>query len=232
MKEMMMSKKRLLTGEVLNDIFRKCYPALGILAAAGLIGYGLSYIIVMPEISPDGFVPKILDRSTGTSPWFGTILAAFVLLYAFTFLPVAIMFTIKKYKTMPYALVFSCCLISLSSVIEIINNLPLVAAGIYPGKLESISSDLLLHLRQVEAIRYLSYDVAGFSLIYVAIFVYAVVYFRSHRLFSYTILGSIFLFVANVPFLWFAPKVSVILMAFSIFACALVPIFLSRMTTE
>jgi hypothetical protein len=213
------------------DVFKKGFSALGGLAAISLVGYGLAYIIVMPKVSPDGFVPTTLEISAGTLH-FGTMQAAFVLLYAFAFLPVSIMFTVKKYRTNPYALVPGCSLMGVSFLIEMINNLPLVAVGIYPGKLESISADVLLYLRQVETIRYLSYDVAGFTLAYIAIFVYAIVYFRSHRLLSYTMIGSIVLFIANVPCLWFAPNVAVILMAMSIFAFAPVPIFLARMATE
>ena len=215
-----------------SDIFKKGYLALGVLTAVGLIGYGLSYIIVMPNVSPDGFVPHTIELSNGTPSGFGPLLALFILLYAFTFLPVEVMFTVKKYNTNPYALVLACCLISISLVIEIINNLPVVALWIYPGKFESISLDVQLYLRQVETIRYLSYDVAGFTLAYVAFFIYGIVYFRLHRLLSYTIMVSIITFIVNVPCLWFAPKLAVILMAISIFAFALVPIFLVRMAIE
>lgn len=97
---------------------------------------------------------------------------------------------------------------------------------------ESISPEILLYLRQVDSIRYLSYDVAGFTLAYAAVFVYALIHFRSHRWLSYTIIGSIVAFIANVPFLWFAPNVAVILMSVSIFAFASVPIFLARMAIE
>jgi hypothetical protein len=214
------------------DVFKKGFLVLGVLAAIGLVGYGLSYILVMPKISPDGFVPQTLDIGTSTSSHFGTIQAAFVLLYAFSFLPVSIMFTIRRYSSNPRPLVLACSLAGISFLIEIINNLPLIAAGIYPGKLESISPNILLYLQQVEMIRYLSYDVAGFSLAYAAIFIYAIVYFQSHRWISYTIIGSIVLFFANVPCLWFAPNAAVILMAMSIFAFAPVPIFLARMATE
>ncbi len=214
-----------------SDVFRKGFLALGILSAVGLLGYGLSYLVAMPKVSPDGFVPKMLENG---SPAFGlgAILATFVLLYAFAFLPVNIMFTIKKYRTNPYALLLACCLVSLSSLIEIINNLPAFAAEIYPGELERIPTEILTYLRQTETIQYLAFDVFGFVLIYVACFVYAMVYFRTHRWFSYMIIGSIILFTANVPFLWFAPRLSVILMALSIFALSPVPIFLARKAIE
>lgn len=216
--------------EPLTNVFKRCYLLLGILAAIGLVGYGLAYIIVMPKVSPDGFVPS--TPGTGASFGLGTVLAIFVLIYAFAFLPLNVMFTIKKCSVNPYALVFACCLISVSSVIEIMNNLPLIAVGIYPGKLASVSSEILLYLHQVETIKWLSYDVAGFTLIYVAIFVYAVIYFRSHRILSYAILGSIVLFIANIPCLWFAPNMAILLMALSVFALAFVPVYLARMTVE
>jgi hypothetical protein len=218
--------------EPLTNVFKKGYLALGVIAAASLIGYGLSYIIAMPKVSPDGFVPRMLGVSAGTAPGLGAILAVFVLLYALAFLPVNIMFTVKRYGTHPYALVFACCLISLSSVIEILNSLPLIALGSYPGTLERIPADVLLYVRQVETIKWLSYDVAGFSLIYAAILVYAIVYFRSRRLLSYTIIGSIVLFIANLPCLWLAPNIAVLLLALSVLALAPVPIFLARMATE
>ena len=202
--------------------------ALGILAGAGLFGYGLSYIVAMPQVSPDGFVPKTLEKTSGTAFGFGAILAIFVLLYAFAFVPVNVMFTLKRYHTNPYALVLACCLISISALLEIINNFPVVAKGIYPGEFEPISTETLIYLRQIETIQYLAYDVIGFVLIYVAFFIYAVVYFKSHRWLSYTIIGSIILFIANVPCLWLAPNGAIILMALSIFALIPIPVFLAR----
>lgn len=117
-------------------------------------------------------------------------------------------------------------------MIEIVNNLPPLAASIYPVKLANISPDILLYIRQVETIRYLSFDVAGFTLAYVAIFVYALVYFKTYRWLSYTIIGSIVIFIANIPCLWFAPHLAVILMSISILAFAAVPIFLARMAVD
>src|SRR5512145_826295 len=102
--------------------------ALGVLAAIGLVGYGLTYIVVMPQVSPQGFVPQTSGMGAGTPSNFSIILAVFVLIYAFAFLPVNVLFTIKHYRTNPYALIFACCLIGISTVIEIFNNLPLIAS--------------------------------------------------------------------------------------------------------
>ncbi len=213
-------------------IFKKGFLVLGILAAVGLLGYGLSYIVVMPQLSVDRFVPQTAGTGPRTASDFSTLLAAWVLLYAFAFLPVTTLFTIKKYSVHPYAVVLAGCLVTLSSVLEIVNNLPIIAAWVYPGQLASISPEVLLYMRQMETLRFLAFDVAGFSLAYAAFFCYALMYLRTRRALSYTILGSIAAFIANVPFLWVAPNVAIILMAVSIFAFAAVPIFLARMAVE
>lgn len=218
--------------DIASGFFRKIFIVLGILAAAGLVGYGLAYLIRMPQISPGGLVPTTFENNAETSPKFGSILAVFILLYAFPILPVTVMFTIKQYHIHAHALVLACCLMGISTIIEIINNLPVAAQLIYPGKLQSVSGDVLLYLKQAETIKYLSMDVAGFSLIYAALLIYAIVFFRSHRWLSYTILASIVLFLANVPCLWFAPNMAIILMALSIFAMAPVPIFLAKISGD
>jgi hypothetical protein len=215
-----------------TTVLKKGFLVFGVLAAIGLLGYGFSYIIVMPQVSPDGFVPTMPGNSSENTSGFGTVLAAFILLYAFAFLPVTTLFTVKKYSVNPHALVFAGCLAGISSLIEIFNSLPLVAKGIYPGKLESIPAEVLLYLQQVEAIRFLAFDVAGFMLIYAASLVYAIVFFRSQRLLFVTVIASIILFLVNVPCLWFAPNAAVILMVLSIFALAPVPVILARMTID
>ena len=208
--------------------FKYGYIVLGILSAIGMAGYGIVYLAVMPQVSPDSFVPTMLENSNSGTEYFGMMQPIFVLLYAFAFLPVTIMFTIKRYRKNPYALVFTACLIGISSLIEILNNLPLLTAAIYPMKLETVPPDILLYLTQMGAIRFLSYDVAGFSLIYVAFFIYAVIYYRSHKWLMFAIIVSIVLFIINVPFLWFIPNMAIILMVLSIFAMAPFPVFLAK----
>lgn len=221
------------TDEVLHPAwFRKGSWGLGILAAIGLVGYGLTYVIAMPAVSPGGFVPTTLEDGGGGASLFAALQAGLILLYAFAFLPLTLLFTVKQSHVNPYALVFAGCLLGLSSLIEIFNNLPLLAESIYPVKLARIPPDVALYLDQVKALRYLSYDVAGFSLIYAAFLVYALVYFRVHRWLAYTILGSILVFAANVPCLWFAPGAAVFLMALSIFTLAAVPLFMARRALE
>lgn len=216
----------------MKPFFRKSFLLLAILTSVSLVGYGLLYIIGMPAVSPDGFVPKTLGKETHNSFEFGFMQPIFILIYAFAFLPVIILFTIKKYKSNPYALVIACCMITVSLILEIINNLPLVAIGLYNGKLAGVSPEIQLYLAQRETIKYLSLDVTGFTLLYFSFFIYAIVFFKSYRILSYSIIGSILLFIANVPFLWFAPKMAVILMAISVFVFALIPIYLAKMSIE
>jgi hypothetical protein len=209
-----------------RDFGSKCFFALGALAGVGLLGYGSLYLLVMPAVGPDAFVPiQLEDTRTSRFP-FEVVQASFILLYAFSLLPVTIMFTVRENSRSPHALVFACCLLSLSSVLEIVNNLPVLSAGIYPRELQSVPPEVALRLAQGEALRYLAQDAAGFTLIYVAALVYAVVYWESDRWLSLAVATSIVLFLANIPFLWLAPPLAVILMVISVFALIPLPIFM------
>jgi hypothetical protein len=211
---------------------KKGYLILGILAAIGLIGYGLSYLIVLPKVNLGNFVPASLENSTGHPGWFGPVLAACILLYAFTFFPVMVMFTVKKSRENPYALIFACCTLGISLLLEIINNVPILAASIYQGQFASVSSNTLLYLKQVETLHFLSYDVAGFTLAYIAIFIYAIVYFKMHKLLAASIFASILIFLTSVPCIMLAPNAAVIFLAISVFTFAPVPIFLAKQAVE
>lgn len=80
-----------------------------------------------------------------------------------------------------------------------------------------IPSDVLLYLNQKSAIRYLSFDVTGFTVLYVSLFVYALVNWKSKRLMGYLIVASIVTFSASAPFLWISGGMAVVLMAVSIY---------------
>lgn len=49
-------------------VFRNCFLVLGVLSAIGPLGYGLAYIIVMPQVSPGGIVPTTPGSSSGPLP--------------------------------------------------------------------------------------------------------------------------------------------------------------------
>ena len=78
----------------------------------------------------------------------------------------------------------------------------------------------------------LAFDVAGFSLAYAGLFLIALMFYKTHRWLARLTVGSLVLFVANVPCLWFSPMLAVVLRVLSIFLFALVPLLLVRMTTK
>jgi hypothetical protein len=186
----------------------------------------------MPEVNPGNLVPAALENSSGRPGWFAPVLAACILLYAFTFFPVMVMFTVKKFRKNPYALIMSCSILGISLLLEIVNNLPILATSIYQGQLAGVSSTTLLYLKQIETLHYLAYDVAGFTLAYIAIFIYAIVYFKTQKLLAYSIFTSIAVFLASVPLMKLAPEAAVICLAVSVFTFSPVPVFLARQAVE
>ena len=216
----------------ISELSRKAVVALAVFTAVGLAGYAVSYLVVLPDVGSAGFMPTSLGELDGTPSAFATVLAGFALLYAFAFLPVAAMVTVRRYQTAPVASVFAVCLAGVSSIIEIVNNLPVLAARMYGGELAAISDDVLLRLIQVDAIRYLALDVAGFTLAYLAFVFYALAAWRTTRWPAYATGVSIGLFVINVPCLWFSPKAAVVLMAISILILSVVELGLGRIAAE
>ena len=80
-----------------NKSFNSIFWLFGIVSFIGIAGYGLSYILKMPEISPNEFVPKTIDTASFNRFGFGNLLAVFIILYAFAFLPIVIQFSIIKH---------------------------------------------------------------------------------------------------------------------------------------
>ena len=77
-----------------TDIFQIILLSLGILAGLSLFGYALVNLIRMPAVSPDAFVPKELSQSGRSLS--SLLQFIFILGFSFSFLPVCIMFTIKR----------------------------------------------------------------------------------------------------------------------------------------
>jgi hypothetical protein len=213
-----------------RDFFRQSILVLAVLAGLSLLGYALVNLIRMPAVSPDAFVPKSAAPSTGSL--FGLLQLVFVLGYAFAFLPVSVMFTVKRYDENPYALVLACSLLCVSLVIEIFNSLPFLGAYVYPEPLTSVAPDVMLYLNQTAAIRYLAFDVAGFTILYVALLIYAAVYWNKQRILGYLVLASVITFAASVPALWLSGPAAVVLMALSVLCVAPVPVIFGRMAVE
>ena len=147
-------------------------------------------------------------------------------------MPVAIIFATKRYGDSPAGMILGCSLLCFALVIEVMNNLPFLGNYVYPDPLTEIPPDALLYLNQMSAIRYLSFDVAGFTVLYVSLFVYALVYWNSKRTMGYLIVASIVTFLASAPFLWISGGMAVVLMAVSIYCLVPVPIYFGRMAME
>jgi hypothetical protein len=203
---------------------------LGVLAGLSLFGYALVNLIRMPAVSPDAFVPKALSQA-GRSP-VGSLQFIFVLGFSFSFLPVSIMFTIKRYKDNPYGMVLGSSLLCLALILEVMNNLPFVGNYLYLEPLAPLPPAVLLYLNQTAAIRYLSFDVAGFSILYVSLLVFAVIYWNVNRIMGYLIVASVIIFSVSAPFLWITGSMAVVLMAVSIFCLVPIPIYFGRMAVE
>lgn len=213
-----------------TDVFQKAILGLGLLAGLSLFGYALVNLIRMPAVSPDAFVPKELSQS-GRS-LFGLLQFIFILGFSFSFLPVSIMFTIKRYGDRPYAMVFGCSLLVFALILEVINNLPFLGNYLYPQPLAQVPSEVLLYLNQTAAIRYLSLDVAGFTILYVSLLIYAAIYWNSKRMLSYLIIASVIIFAASVPFLWLSSQAAVICLALSVFCLVPIPLYFGKMAIE
>lgn len=203
---------------------------LGVIAGLCLLGYASINLVRMPAVSPDAFVPRELAQA-GKSP-FGLLQLIFILGFSLSFLPVTVMFTIKRYGENPYGMVFGCSMLCFALIIEVFNNLPFLGNYVYPEPLAQIPHDVLLYLNQVSAIRYLSFDVAGFTILYAALFVYAVIFWDSRRIMGCLILASIVIFSASAPFLWVSGNMAVLLMAVSIYCLVPIPVYFGRMAVE
>jgi hypothetical protein len=212
------------------SFFPRVTLILGILAGLCLLGYASNNLLRMPAASPDAFVPKELIQAGRSS--FSLLQFVFILGFSFSFLPVTIMFTIKRYADNPHGMIFGCSLLCFALILEIINNLPFLGNYVYPEPLAQIPPDVLLYLNQVSAIRYLSFDVAGFTILYVSLFMFAVIYWNTKRIMGWLIIASIVIFSASAPFLWISGSAAVILMAVSVYCLVPIPIYFGTMALE
>lgn len=217
------------TNEPIESFFRKLIFVFSIIVSISLVAYGVANLVNMQAVSLEGFIPSALPSHSASGFNVGLLSVLSVLVYAFSLFPVIAFFTVKKYRISPAALILAACLLLISFVLEIVNSLPLLSLGILGGKVGAVSPDVQLYVRQIDAVKFMAFDVAGFTLAYIAFGIYALVFFRTKKMLSFIIIGSIVTFIANVPFLWIAPPVAVILMVISIFAFAVIPPMLAKM---
>lgn len=212
--------------------FRNIFILLGIVTFISVFLYGIGSIVQMPEVSPDGFIPKSLEDAPKPDTWLALLSPVFVLLYALSFIPVVLLFTIAKFRINPYAMTIAVSLIVVSLLVEIMNALPMISFMLTHAQMPAISPELVLYLKQNDAIRFLAYDVAGFTLAYMGLFIYSLVFSKTNPWLSRLVWISIILFIANVPFLWILPFMAVVLMGISIIAFSIIPLIMVRIVVK
>jgi hypothetical protein len=201
---------------------------LGLTAAIALVAYCIPTLQMINAVTPDGFIPQAIQPQASQPVkqhinWS----ALSVLVYAFTSIPVIVLFTIRQFKVSPAGMVTASSLLLVSMVMEVFNSLPMLAASLANVKTSVVSPEVALRFAQSEATRFMGFDVAGFTLIYMCYMAYGVIFFRKNRSLGYLVGASIVLFVANVPFLWIAPWMAVILMVSSILLVVPVPVYMA-----
>ncbi|MBE2215444.1 MAG: hypothetical protein IAE82_16335 [Opitutaceae bacterium] len=211
----------------MDNPHRIVFRALAFTTLASLVLYGLGAISQVPPTGLDGFIPGSLEAAPPPASLLARLSPVLVLVYAFSFLPVVVLFTVAKFRTQPFGIILGSCLVVTSLLIEIINALPLTAHLVAHPRPTGVAPEVVLFMMQTDAVRFLALDVAGFTLAYVGLAVFAVVLFREHRRLARLIVASTLLFAANVPFLWVQPWMAVLLMVASIFAFAAIPVLLA-----
>ncbi|HNX05480.1 MAG TPA: hypothetical protein PKI32_08255, partial [Opitutales bacterium] len=114
---------------------------MGIVTFLSVFLYGIGNLVSMPAVSPDGFIPQSLDAAPSPHSWLAKLSPLFVLLYALSFLPVVVLFTIEKYRIDPPAMIVGGCLLVVSLLVELINALPLTALMLAPVRRPSMSPE-------------------------------------------------------------------------------------------
>ncbi len=203
--------------------------ALGILASVALVAYCIPTLRMIDAVSPDGFIPQSVATDGPATPHMNWS-ALFVLIYAFASIPLIVLLTIRQFKSNPAGLVAAGSLLILSMIMEIFNSMPLLAASLANVKLAVVAPEVALRFAQSEAMRFMGLDVAGFTLIYMMYMAYGVIFFRKRPSLGVLVALSIVLFLANVPFLWIAPRVAVILMVSSILLVVPVPVYMALLS--
>jgi hypothetical protein len=200
------------------------------LSSLGILGCGVSYLVALPPVTPAMLVAGSFE-SLAVGRGFGIVQSGTVLLYALALLPVVVALAIRQYRVHPFGIVLGGCIWVLSLVIEVFNTLPTLALRLYPAPLIAPPAAMLPYLRQTQWIRFLAFDVAGFTMGFVAALVFAVVFRRREPRLAWLAVGSVAVFLIHLPFLWISPVVAVALMGASICIAAATPLLYARLAS-
>lgn len=200
------------------------------LSSFGVLSCGLSYLIALPPVTPAMLVSGSFG-SLAAGRVFGIVQSGTVLLYALALLPVAAALTIRQYRVNPFGIFLGGCISCLSVVLEVINTLPALTAQLYPASLLAPPPEMAAYVRQTQWIRFVSFDVAGFTLGFVAALLYAFLFRRQESRLAWVAIGTVAVFLLHLPILWVSPVVAVALMGVSICIGAAPPLLYARLVS-
>lgn len=204
---------------------------LGAMSSIALLAYGLVYMLAMPGVTVQTLVSGSFGSlSIGRAAIVVQTCAA--ALYAFSSLPLCVLFSVRQYRFSPAGIVLGACASCLGLTMQILNMVPGMARYVYPGKPIAPPAEMAAWVSQSEWIHFVSLDVAAFTLIYVAGLIYAAIYWRSRRILAYTLVASPIVFLLHLPVLWVAPRAAVMLMGLSVCIMAIAPLIYAPMALE
>ncbi|MCL1918943.1 MAG: hypothetical protein FWG14_11600 [Peptococcaceae bacterium] len=216
-----------------SKLSRVALMALGIIASLSLVVCALCYIVApVPIDGLGGFLPDSGEADPSRS-WLTGAYAAGLVAYALATAPIVAVCAVRCYRLNPILVVMAAAWLELSFVLELLNNLPLIARFLMPPTATPVGLDneALTYLAQLDTLDYLASDVPGFMLAYVGLTILSVVVYRHSRGLAIITAASFALFLANIPFLWFEPKIlACLLLGLAVLAFAGFPFTMVRIS--
>jgi len=209
--------------------------ALGIIASLSLVACALCYLAApVPIDGLGGFLPDGGETDQSRT-WLNAVYAVGLVGYALAAAPIVAVCTMRCYRLNPILFVTAAVWLELSFVLELVNNLPFVARFLLPPTATpaGMSDEALTYLSQLNALNYYAFDVPGFMLAYVGLAIIAAIVYRHSRGLAIVTAVSFVLLLANIPFLWFEPKIlASILMGMAILTFAGFPPIMVKLSVR
>lgn len=210
--------------------WRLAFLGAGLLAALGVAGYAVGFLFAISSFNPSiSFVPD--QVGTGTN-WPALAQSLCLVVFAVPLTPVAVLFSMRRLASHPYAAVIALSLVVLTLVFEVGENVPSIAVQLYPGTLASVPSTTTLYSTQVESIRLLVAQIAGLVSALVAVLVYGLVARDERPIIFRLVIASLAVFAISAGLLPLSPAASLLLVAGAILALAPVPVLIAWLAVE
>jgi hypothetical protein len=208
---------------------------LGVIASLSLVVCALCYIVApVPIDGLSGFLPDS-GQTEPSRTWLSVLYAAGLVIYALAAAPVVAVCTVRCYRLNPILVVMAAVWLELSFVLELVNNLPMVAKFLLPPTATPVglSNEALTYLSQLNALNYYAFDVPGFMLAYIGLAIISAIVYRHARGLAIVTAASFVLLLANIPFLWLGPKIlASILMGLAILIFAGFPLIMVKLSVR